>query len=233
MKSFLISVAAIALLAGPALAQDHREHRGGPPGGQGQAPAAAPAAPAAAVAAPAPAQPAPQANPAPGQRGNFGRRGFNGNGNAAPQAAAQPAPQAAPQAAPNNPGRGNFDRRDFSRGDNRPDFNRGDYNRPGFNGRPGGPRPDWNNYHRSFRAPHRYRAPQPYHRPPGFTYRRWSYGQFLPSIFWGRDYWLDDWNDFGLMNPPPGTIWVRYGDDALLIDRYTGEVIQVEYDIFY
>ena len=35
------------------------------------------------------------------------------------------------------------------------------------------------------------------------------------------------------MPPPPGTVWVRYGRDALLIDRYTGEVIQVEYSVFY
>jgi Ni/Co efflux regulator RcnB len=31
----------------------------------------------------------------------------------------------------------------------------------------------------------------------------------------------------------PGTVWVRYGDDALLIDQYTGEVIQVAYGIFW
>ena len=35
------------------------------------------------------------------------------------------------------------------------------------------------------------------------------------------------------MPPMPGTVWVRYGDDALLIDRYTGEVIQVAYGIFW
>ena len=35
------------------------------------------------------------------------------------------------------------------------------------------------------------------------------------------------------MPPPPDAVWVRYGDDALLIDRYTGEVIQVEYGVFY
>ena len=30
-----------------------------------------------------------------------------------------------------------------------------------------------------------------------------------------------------------GAVWVRDGDDALLIDRYSGEVIEVEYGIFY
>jgi Ni/Co efflux regulator RcnB len=179
------------------------------------------------VAAPAPAQPAPQSAPNNNGRGNYGRRGFGGNNNNAVAAPAAAPQAAAPAAAPNNGGRGNFGHRDY-----RPDFNRGN-NRPGFNGRPGGPRPSWNSYHRAFNAPHRYRAPHPYRRPPGYYYRRWTYGQFLPSIFWARDYWMDDWMDFGLMSPPPGTVWVRYGDDALLIDEYTGEVIQVEYDIFY
>jgi hypothetical protein len=35
------------------------------------------------------------------------------------------------------------------------------------------------------------------------------------------------------MLPPPGTVWVRYGSDAVLIDRDTGEVIRVVYNIFY
>jgi Ni/Co efflux regulator RcnB len=48
-----------------------------------------------------------------------------------------------------------------------------------------------------------------------------------------QDYWLTDFYDFGLTPPPPGTVWVRYGDDALLIDEYNGEVIQVAYNVFY
>jgi hypothetical protein len=35
------------------------------------------------------------------------------------------------------------------------------------------------------------------------------------------------------MPPPPGTVWVRDNTDALLIDRYTGEVIEVDYNVFY
>jgi len=34
------------------------------------------------------------------------------------------------------------------------------------------------------------------------------------------------------MAPPDGYVWVRYGDDALLIDEYSGDIIQVEYDVF-
>ena len=102
--------------------------------------------------------------------------------------------------------------------------------------RPGNaPRADFSqfrDYHRTFSAPHRFRAPA-YQRPSGWSYRRWSYGDFLPSLFWGQQYWLNDFNDYDLPPPPPGTVWVRYGSDALLIDRYSGEIITVEYSVFY
>ena len=48
-----------------------------------------------------------------------------------------------------------------------------------------------------------------------------------------RDYWLTDYYAYDLMAPPYGYEWVRYGDDALLVNIYTGEILQVEYDVFY
>ena len=56
----------------------------------------------------------------------------------------------------------------------------------------------------------------------GWYAQRWTYGQILPSLFWAQDYWLNDYNDFGLVPPPPGTVWVRDGNDALLIDQQSG-----------
>jgi Ni/Co efflux regulator RcnB len=82
------------------------------------------------------------------------------------------------------------------------------------------------------RATHRFHAGI-YRAPPGYHYRRWGYGQFLPSLYWGRDYWLTDFLAFGLFAPPDGLIWVRYGPDAMLIDQNTGEIIQVDYGAFY
>jgi len=81
-------------------------------------------------------------------------------------------------------------------------------------------------------AAHRFHAGA-YRAPPGYNYRRWGYGEFLPSAFWGRDYWLTDFLAFGLFAPPDGYIWVRYGPDAMLIDEYTGEILQVDYGVFY
>jgi Ni/Co efflux regulator RcnB len=87
---------------------------------------------------------------------------------------------------------------------------------------------------RAFNAPRHYHyRGGSYHQPSGWRYQRWAIGAFLPSLYWSNSYWIGDYNDYGLDNPPPGTVWVRYGDDALLIDRDSGEVIQVIYGIFY
>lgn len=115
------------------------------------------------------------------------------------------------------------DRRDVRRPDNRPDFN---------DRRGGRDFSNYRNYHQNFRATQRFRAP-PYRRPPGYFVRRWSWGQTLPVAFWTRNYWLTDFYAYDLPPPPYGAIWVRVGDDALLIDQYTGEIIEVDYGVFY
>jgi Ni/Co efflux regulator RcnB len=87
-------------------------------------------------------------------------------------------------------------------------------------------------YHHNFVAVHRFHW-RPYVRPHGWYYRRWVFGERLPGIFWARDYWITSYWLFGLPIPPYGCEWVRYGDDALLIDVETGEILQVIYGIFY
>ena len=91
---------------------------------------------------------------------------------------------------------------------------------------------DWRSYQRNTWSQHRYRLPE-YRWPRGFNYRRYTYGQYLPEIFFGQDYWIYDYADYSLPYPPPGTVWVRYGPDALLIDRDSGEIVQVIYGVFY
>ena len=72
------------------------------------------------------------------------------------------------------------------------------------------------------------------YRPPyGFYVRAWGFGDFLPRPWFGRDYYLDDFLDFGLPYPPPGYEWVRVGGDAIMIDAYTGRVVQVIRGIFW
>lgn len=110
---------------------------------------------------------------------------------------------------------------------------------PGFNGRhdnrhaaPAHVRRDYSKWRRAVHSPRRFHAGV-YHAPRGYVYRRWNYGQFLPSIYWARSYWLTNFTIYGLFAPPPDTVWVRYGPDALLIDRFTGEIISVQYNAFY
>ncbi|HEU4549885.1 MAG TPA: RcnB family protein [Rhizomicrobium sp.] len=128
------------------------------------------------------------------------------------------------------PERGAADRRPDRRPDVRPDFRD---RRPGFDRNRS--RRDWGNWrrdHHDWRPSRRFHAPS-YHRPNGWYYRRWSYGDILPSLFWSSQYWISNWSMYDLPPPPPGAIWVRYGDDAVLIDRFSGEVIDVVYDFFY
>lgn len=92
--------------------------------------------------------------------------------------------------------------------------------------------PKFDSMRRVVTAPRRFHAAA-YVRPSGWYAHRWTFGEFLPAFFFTRTYWILDWSDFDLEFPPPGTVWVRVGDDALLIDQFTGEIIIVEYGIFY
>ncbi|MBS0410258.1 MAG: RcnB family protein [Proteobacteria bacterium] len=82
----------------------------------------------------------------------------------------------------------------------------------------------------SFFARHHYRGPSFY--PRGWYYQRWSYGMFLPFGWFASNYYLD-WAAYDLPAPPIGCEWVRQGNDAVLVDVYTGEVLSVYYDVFW
>ena len=243
MRKLLLSAAALTFLAIPALAQpdENNPHRIGKaalgPQVQDQAQRQLGVQP--------PAQPQrggnggptsftnqpPQGAP-PGQNPNGNRGGGDrGNRGAAPAQSQVAAPQQG---------------RDFNRGgNNNRDYRGNDYrgngqnyrgdNRYGNRGGYNGQRHDFSNFrdfHRDFRASRRFRGPD-YRRPAGWYNHRWTFGEFLPSAFWARDYWLNDYGAYDLPPPPYGAIWVRVGRDALLVDQDSGEVITVEYDVFY
>lgn len=69
--------------------------------------------------------------------------------------------------------------------------------------------------------------------PRGYSYRRWAIGAVLPHIFLSNYYYWNDWAALGLLPPPPGFVWVRYGPDLLLVNRYTGRIADVIYGAFY
>jgi Ni/Co efflux regulator RcnB len=87
-------------------------------------------------------------------------------------------------------------------------------------------------FHKNMRAQHRFRIGS-YRGPHGYHYRRWAFGMFLPEIYFAQDYWISDYSDYDLDDPPDGYVWVRYGPDALLIDEDTGAIVEVEYGVFY
>lgn len=216
-KSWALAAALAVLFASPALSQDRgRDRDNRPDNDRGGAERGAPPA----QSPPAqPRQQAPQAQPQQPQQGrDFGRGRDNG-----PQQNAQGNDRARPD-------RGN-DR--FARPDQGRDFrdNRGFDNGRGNNAFNNGRR-DFRQFNRVYNAPRRFRAPA-YHPPRGYFVRRWTFGERLPPTFWVRDYWLLDYFDFGLPPPPPGTLWVRVGSDALLIDRFDGEIIEVVYNVFF
>ena len=69
--------------------------------------------------------------------------------------------------------------------------------------------------------------------PAGYTYARYSIGERVPSVIISSDgLVLNDYANYQLTPPPRGLKWVRVGNDALLIDRSTGEVIQTDYGLF-
>ena len=53
------------------------------------------------------------------------------------------------------------------------------------------------------------------------------------SLFFGRNYWISDPYSYRLPPSPPGTQWIRYYDDVVLVDVYSGEVLDVIYDFFW
>jgi hypothetical protein len=107
--------------------------------------------------------------------------------------------------------------------------------------RPGQRPPEWQRYHNDFNPrPYQWNRTsnqrfhyQPYPRPYGWHYQRWVYGQVLPTVYWSQNYWLPAYYNFGLINPPYGFVWVRYGDDALLVNVENGQILSVEYNLFY
>lgn len=77
-------------------------------------------------------------------------------------------------------------------------------------------------------------APGPYFAPfAGHFYRPVGIGFFLDPLFFQPRFFLNDPWAFRL--PPPGARfrWVRYYDDVLLVDVFTGEVVDVIQNFFW
>ncbi|MET0365987.1 MAG: RcnB family protein [Sphingobium sp.] len=91
---------------------------------------------------------------------------------------------------------------------------------------------DWQRYRQYNRNAYRL----PAYRPPigwGSGYSRFSIGIYLGSPLFSSNYWLDDPYSYRLP-PAYGTLrWVRYYDDALLVDIRDGYVVDVIHNFFW
>ncbi len=99
-------------------------------------------------------------------------------------------------------------------------------------------RTDWrNNHHYDWRN-HRRHHRSIFHLgfyfdPFGWNYHRYGIGWRMWPSYYSSNYWLNDPYQYRLPYAPYPYRWVRYYNDALLVDTYTGQVVDVIYDFFW
>lgn len=91
-------------------------------------------------------------------------------------------------------------------------------------------REDWRDYRRSHRNV--YHRPA-YAGPRGWRYRPVTVGYRFAPAYYGRRYWVNDWNTYRLPRPGRHQRWVRYGNDVVLVNTRTGRVIAVNNGFFW
>ncbi|NJS14892.1 MAG: hypothetical protein HC788_10140 [Sphingopyxis sp.] len=90
---------------------------------------------------------------------------------------------------------------------------------------------DWHRhreYNRDYYRQGRYYAPYRNHR-----YSRFSIGIRIGSPFYSDRYWINDPWRYRLPDVHGPYRWVRYYDDVLLVDVYSGEVVDVIHNFFW
>lgn len=90
---------------------------------------------------------------------------------------------------------------------------------------------DWNSYRKSHRQV--YRLNRYYPPYSSYRYRRLSIGFYMNSLFFSSRYLIDDPGYYRLPPAYGPYRWVRYYDDALLVNIYSGEVVDVIHDFFW
>lgn len=66
-----------------------------------------------------------------------------------------------------------------------------------------------------------------------YSYRRLSIGYLLDSLFFDQEYWIADPSYYRLPEAYGPYRWVRYYDDAVLVNIYSGEVADLVYSFFW
>jgi Ni/Co efflux regulator RcnB len=89
---------------------------------------------------------------------------------------------------------------------------------------------DWSNWRRHHRSLFSLGF---YYDPFGWGYQPYSIGWRLWPAYYGSRFWINDPWEYRLPYAPPGTRWVRYYNDAVLVDTWSGQVVDVIYSFFW
>ncbi|MXP38449.1 hypothetical protein GRI59_07455 [Erythromicrobium ramosum] len=129
-------------------------------------------------------------------------------------------------------GRSNWRRDDWRHSWNgRPGWDNRDFRRWNNNGWRNDRRYGWTDWRRSNQYLFR---PGPYYAPfRSHRYNRLDIGFYLDSLFFQPRFFLNDPYAYRLPPAYGPYQWVRYYDDVVLVDIYTGEVVDVIHDFFW
>ena len=72
-----------------------------------------------------------------------------------------------------------------------------------------------------------------YYDPFGWGYQRYNIGWRMWPSYYQSSFWLNDPWEYRLPYAPPGYRWIRYYDDAILVDTWSGQVVDVIYSFFW
>lgn len=89
---------------------------------------------------------------------------------------------------------------------------------------------DWRRYRDRNRASFRLGF---YYDPFGWNYRRFNIGTYLWPSYYSQNYWIHDPWRYRLPPAYGPYRWVRYHNDALLIDTWSGQVVDVIHGFFW
>ena len=89
---------------------------------------------------------------------------------------------------------------------------------------------DWSNYRNKYWWLFQLGS---YYDPFGWGYSPYQIGWRMWPSYYSDNYWINDPWYYRLPYAPPGTRWVRYWDDAILVDTWSGQVVDVIYNFFW
>lgn len=72
-----------------------------------------------------------------------------------------------------------------------------------------------------------------YYDPFGWGYQPYSIGWRMWPSYYRSSFWLHDPWQYRLPYAPAGYRWIRYYDDAILVDTWDGQVVDVIYNFFW